>query len=143
MKSRRSCAREYWTIDAELEHSEQKFPGKLVEFQGAKVEQFSFTTAAQAHEVEVALNAAAHGELTVLSVERKQRKRNPAPPFTTSTLQQEARPQAGLQRAKDHACRAAAVRGRRHRRGPGRSHHLYAHRLAQFVARGESARFAM
>ncbi len=36
-------AREYWSIDAELSHSEQKFPGKLVEFQGAKVEQFSFT----------------------------------------------------------------------------------------------------
>ena len=29
-------AREYWTIDAELEHSEQKFPGKLVEFRGAE-----------------------------------------------------------------------------------------------------------
>src|SRR6202020_2215299 len=36
-------AREYWSIDAELLHSEQKFPGKLVEYQGAKVEQFSFT----------------------------------------------------------------------------------------------------
>src|SRR5215475_1031283 len=40
--------REYWTIDAELEHSEQKFPGKLVEFQGEKVEQFSFTDEARA-----------------------------------------------------------------------------------------------
>jgi DNA topoisomerase-1 len=83
-------AREYWTIDAELEHSEQKFPGKLVEYQGAKVEQFSFTTADQARDVERMLQAAAKGELTVLSVDRKQRKRNPAPPFTTSTLQQEA-----------------------------------------------------
>ena len=82
--------REYWTVDAELEHSEQKFPGKIVEFQGAKVEQFSFTNEAQAREVESFLNAAAKGTLTVLTVDKKQRKRNPAPPFTTSTLQQEA-----------------------------------------------------
>ncbi len=83
-------AREYWTIDAELEHSEQKFPGKLVEYQGAKVEQFSFTNEADARNVERTLLDAAKGELTVLTVDRKQRKRNPAPPFTTSTLQQEA-----------------------------------------------------
>ena len=82
--------REYWTVDAELEHSEQKFPGKIVEFQGAKVEQFSFTNEAQAREVERFLNEAAKGTLTVLTVDKKQRKRNPAPPFTTSTLQQEA-----------------------------------------------------
>jgi DNA topoisomerase-1 len=82
--------REYWTVDAELEHSEQKFPGKIVEFQGAKVEQFSFTNEAQALEVERFLNEAAKGTLTVLTVDKKQRKRNPAPPFTTSTLQQEA-----------------------------------------------------
>jgi DNA topoisomerase I len=83
-------AREYWTIDAELEHSEQKFPGKLVEFQGAKVEQFSFTDEAQARDAERTLQQAAKGTLTVQSVDRKQRKRNPAQPFTTSTLQQEA-----------------------------------------------------
>jgi DNA topoisomerase-1 len=83
-------AREYWTIDAELEHSEQKFPGKLVEYAGAKVEQFSFTTEAEARAVERTLKDAAKGTLTVLSVDRKQRRRNPAPPFTTSTLQQEA-----------------------------------------------------
>jgi DNA topoisomerase-1 len=83
-------AREYWTIDAELEHSAQRFPGKLIEYQGSKVEQFSFTTEAQAREVERTLQSAANGRLTVLTVDRKQRKRNPAPPFTTSTLQQEA-----------------------------------------------------
>ena len=52
-------AREYWTIDAELEHSEQKFPGKLIEFEGAKVEQFSFTNEKQARDVERALTTAA------------------------------------------------------------------------------------
>jgi DNA topoisomerase I len=93
-------AREYWTIDAELEHSQQKFPGKLVEFQGEKVEQFSFTTETRAHEVERALSEAAKGALTVLSVDKKQRKRNPAPPFTTSTLQQEAARKLGFSAQK-------------------------------------------
>ncbi|MDP9084967.1 MAG: DNA topoisomerase I [Pseudomonadota bacterium] len=93
-------AREYWTIDAELEFSAQKFPGKLIEFQGAKVEQFSFTTSARARDVERALQAAAKGELAVLTVDRKQRKRNPAPPFTTSTLQQEAARKLGFSAQK-------------------------------------------
>jgi DNA topoisomerase I len=93
-------AREYWSIDAELEHSEQKFPGKLVEFQGTKVEQFSFTNEARAREVERTLQEAAKGELTVLTVDRKQRKRNPAPPFTTSTLQQEAARKLGFSAQK-------------------------------------------
>jgi DNA topoisomerase-1 len=93
-------AREYWTIDAELEHSEQRFPGKLVEYGGAKVEQFSFTTEAQAREVARTLHAAAKGTLTVIGVDRKQRRRNPAPPFTTSTLQQEAARKLGFSAQK-------------------------------------------
>ncbi len=93
-------AREYWTIDAELEHADQKFPGKLVEYAGAKVEQFSFTSEAQALDVERTLRDAARGVLTVLGVERKQRRRNPAPPFTTSTLQQEAARKLGFSAQK-------------------------------------------
>jgi DNA topoisomerase-1 len=93
-------AREYWTIDAELEHSAQKFPGKLVEYAGTRVEQFSFTNSEAAHAVEKTLQAAAGGELTVLEVDRKQRRRNPAPPFTTSTLQQEAARKLGFSAQK-------------------------------------------
>jgi DNA topoisomerase-1 len=83
---------EYWTIDAEGEHSGQSFPLKLTEFAGQKVEQFSFTGEARAREVEAALRGAtgADAALKVLAIDRKQRRRNPAPPFTTSTLQQEA-----------------------------------------------------
>ena len=92
--------REYWTIDAELEHTEQKFPAKLVEYRGSKVEQFSFTTESAAHEAVRTLDEAARGELTVLSVDRKQRRRNPAPPFTTSTLQQEAARKLGFSAQK-------------------------------------------
>ena len=92
--------REYWSIDAELEHTEQKFPAKLVEYRGAKVEQFSFTTESAAHEAVRTLDSAARGELTVLGVDRKQRRRNPAPPFTTSTLQQEAARKLGFSAQK-------------------------------------------
>src|SRR6202020_3001355 len=46
------------------------------------------------------LQDAAKGRLTVLGVDRKQRKRNPAPPFTTSTLQQEAARKLGFSAQK-------------------------------------------
>jgi DNA topoisomerase-1 len=81
---------EYWTLEAEGEHTAQKFPLKLVEFNGQKVEQFSFTNEGSARNVEQTINEAAQGLLHVLSIDRKQRRRNPSPPFTTSTLQQEA-----------------------------------------------------
>jgi DNA topoisomerase-1 len=81
---------EYWTLEAEGEHSAQTFPLKLVEFAGQKVEQFSFTDEAGARNVEQSLKDAAQGFLHVLSIDKKQRRRNPSPPFTTSTLQQEA-----------------------------------------------------
>ncbi len=89
---------EYWTIDAEGEHSQQTFPLKLVEFAGRKVEQFSFVNESSARATEAALRSAcgAAGELKVLTIERKQRRRNPSPPFTTSTLQQEASRKLGF-----------------------------------------------
>lgn len=100
--------REYWTLDAFGQRQEQSFPLKLIEFGGRKVEQFSFSDASAAIEVEAALLAATGagqtkataegetprlvppGKLRVISIDRKQRNRHPAPPFTTSTLQQEA-----------------------------------------------------
>ncbi|MBS0387389.1 MAG: DNA topoisomerase I [Proteobacteria bacterium] len=96
---------EYWTIDAEGEHSGQTFPLKLVEYAGRKVEQFSFTNEASARATEAALRAAggavsatgsSSGTLKVLTIDRKQRRRNPSPPFTTSTLQQEASRKLGF-----------------------------------------------
>jgi DNA topoisomerase I len=83
-------AQEYWTLEAEGEHSTQNFPLKLIEFNGQKVEQFSFTNEGSARDVEQSLKDAAQGFLHVISIDKKQRKRNPSPPFTTSTLQQEA-----------------------------------------------------
>jgi len=95
-------AQEYWTLDGEGEHSKQTFPLKLIEYAGTKVEQFSFTNETIAREVERTLRAAAAstgngpGALKVLAIDRKQRRRNPAPPFTTSTLQQEAARKLGF-----------------------------------------------
>src|SRR5882762_993728 len=91
-------AQEYWTIDAEGEHGSQAFPLKLVEFAGRKVEQFSFTNAAGAHAAAADLRSAAGeaAQLKVLAIDRKQRRRNPSPPFTTSTLQQEASRKLGF-----------------------------------------------
>jgi DNA topoisomerase-1 len=88
--------REYWTIEAEAEKSAQPFAAKLTEFGGEKVEQFTITDGARAEQVRRALEAAASGTLTVASVEKKQRRRNPSPPFTTSTLQQEASRKLGF-----------------------------------------------
>ncbi|HKF97218.1 MAG TPA: DNA topoisomerase I [Steroidobacteraceae bacterium] len=95
-------AQEYWTIEGEGAHSGQAFPLKLLEYRGEKVEQFSFTNERAAREAESALRSAAGatgtaaGTLRVLAIDRKQRRRNPAPPFTTSTLQQEAARKLGF-----------------------------------------------
>src|SRR5580698_3515339 len=95
-------AQEYWTLDGEGEHSSQAFPLKLIEYAGTKVEQFSFTNETSAREVERTLRSAAGagadgaGSLKVVAIDRKQRRRNPAPPFTTSTLQQEAARKLGF-----------------------------------------------
>jgi DNA topoisomerase I len=93
-------AQEYWSIDVEGEQSEQKFPAKLTEYSGVKVEQFSFTNEATARAVEATLSTAAAGMLVVHAIDRKQRRRNPAPPFTTSTLQQEAARKLGFSAQK-------------------------------------------
>jgi len=95
-------AQEYWTIEGEGAHSDQAFPLKLLEYRGQKVEQFSFTSERAAREVEATLRTAAGavdgaaGTLAVLAIDRKQRRRSPAPPFTTSTLQQEAARKLGF-----------------------------------------------
>lgn len=88
--------REYWTIEAEAAKEGQGFSAKLSQYRGAKVEQFSFENEPTAREVEQRLTVAANGALRVIAVEKKQRRRNPAPPFTTSTLQQEASRKLGF-----------------------------------------------
>lgn len=87
----RFVEREYWTIESEMEAHEQTFLAKLTVLSGSKLDQFAIGDAARAAEVEAQLRRGApQGTYRVTGVERKQRKRHPAPPFTTSTLQQEA-----------------------------------------------------
>ena len=108
--------REFWTIEAGLENESVGFPARLVRFDGEKLEQFSITDEARAASVRERLvdlsatgaaPAAVHagedgvpvppvGALCVHRVEKKQRRRNPAAPFITSTLQQEAARKLGF-----------------------------------------------
>ena len=83
-------SQEYWTIESDLSIKEQAFFGKLTHYKDEKLQQFSITDEKTALEAESTLNDAARGKLLVSKVTKKERKRNPAPPFITSTLQQEA-----------------------------------------------------
>ncbi len=89
-------AREYWSIEADISKNDQPFVSRLVSYKGDKVEQFSFENETTAHEVEKTLIAAANGKLSVVGVTKRQRRRNPTAPFTTSTLQQEASRKLGF-----------------------------------------------
>ena len=89
-------AREYWTIEAECAHPTQTFTAKLVKLDGKKFEQFTITEGDTAESARKRIVAAANGALHVTDVASKERKRRPAPPFTTSTLQQEAARKLGF-----------------------------------------------
>ena len=89
-------AREYWSIEADVSKNEQPFTSRLVSYKGEKVEQFSFENEAAARAVEKTIVDAAGGEFNVLGVTKRQRRRNPTAPFTTSTLQQEASRKLGF-----------------------------------------------
>jgi len=89
-------AREYWTIEADVSKEEQPFVSRLVAYGGEKVEQFSFENEAAARGVEKTILDAADGKLTTVGVTKRQRRRNPAAPFTTSTLQQESSRKLGF-----------------------------------------------
>jgi len=89
-------AREYWTVEAQLKHKDGDFSARLTKLNGKKFEQFDLTNEADAQAARHALSEAANGKLTVSEVGSKERKRRPAPPFTTSTLQQEAARKLGF-----------------------------------------------
>ena len=89
-------AREYWTIEAECAHPSQAFTAKLAKLDGKKFEQFTVTDGDSAEAARKRIVAAANGVLQVTDVASKERKRRPAPPFTTSTLQQEAARKLGF-----------------------------------------------
>lgn len=89
-------AQEYWTIESDLEWQTQKFVAKLTTYQQKKLTQFSIANAEQATNIEKDLLKLAQGILEVVDINKKQRKRHPAPPFITSTLQQESARKLGF-----------------------------------------------
>jgi DNA topoisomerase I len=88
--------REYWSHTAEVSAQGKPFKAKLTHYEGNKLEQFSITDETRATQVKETLLDAADGKLVVAKLEKKQRKRNPAAPFITSTLQQEAARKLGF-----------------------------------------------
>jgi len=86
--------REYWTIEVEFRNSEAAtLTARLTHLKGKKLEKFDLGDKAAA---DAAVAALERGDYAVISVERKQQRRHPQPPFTTSTLQQEASRKLGF-----------------------------------------------
>jgi DNA topoisomerase-1 len=95
-------AQEYWQVLAKLEHDGTAFDARLVRFDGNKLDRLSIGEQGTALRAKAAVEGA---PFTVEEVETKPLKRNPAPPFTTSTLQQEAARKFGY--AASHTMRLA------------------------------------
>lgn len=93
-------SQEYWTVHAELMAEAHKLSARLIEYQDEKIEQFSLTNKVQTDAVCKKITDQAKGILTVSKVVKKERKRYPAPPFITSTLQQEAARKLGFSAQK-------------------------------------------
>ena len=86
--------REYWSIEAALSTlAGAPFAARLTHLDGRKLDQFDINNATLAEAARLQVAAA---KLAVTSVERKRVKRNPPPPFTTSTLQQDASRKLGM-----------------------------------------------
>ena len=88
--------KEYWSIEADAALKKADFDAKLTHLQGKKLSQFTINNETGSAEAVAILTKAADGKLLVTNVSKKQRKRNPAAPFTTSTLQQEASRKLGF-----------------------------------------------
>jgi len=89
---------EYWTIAAELQNpAGQPFSANLIEVQGKKLDKFDIPNEAAATALVTTLTPPPY---QVTRVAKSERKRTPAPPFTTSTLQQEASRKLGFSAKK-------------------------------------------
>lgn len=95
-------AQEYWSVKANMEHKGQKFDARLTQHLGKKLDKMDLKTEADAETARLAVET---GNFIVASVETKPVTRNPQPPFTTSTLQQEAARKLGF--SASHTMRVA------------------------------------
>ena len=95
-------AQEYWSVVADLEHDGTAFLGRLVRWKGDKIDRLTIGNQGDAMAAKAAVES---GHFTVQDVETKPLTRNPPPPFTTSTLQQEAARKLGF--SASHTMRLA------------------------------------
>ncbi|HKU64243.1 MAG TPA: type I DNA topoisomerase [Rhizomicrobium sp.] len=86
-------AQEYWSIDTDLAAKSGNFAARLIQLDGKKIEKLSLVNQAEADRAVAAIKAQ---NFSVASVEAAPVKRNPSPPFKTSTLQQEASRKLGF-----------------------------------------------
>jgi DNA topoisomerase-1 len=95
-------AQEYWSVEALMEADGQEFLARLIRFKGDKIDRLTIGDRGTAEAAKAAVEA---GRFTVQSVETRPLSRNPPPPFTTSTLQQEAARKLGF--SASHTMRIA------------------------------------
>jgi len=93
---------EYWQVSATFEADGQRFTARLAQLDGKKIERLTIGNRGDADAAKAVVEA---GRFTVASVETKPFSRNPPPPFTTSTLQQEAARKLGF--SASHTMRVA------------------------------------
>jgi DNA topoisomerase-1 len=93
---------EYWSVSAGFEADGLAFTGRLVRLDGKKIDRLTIGDKGDADAAKAVVEA---GRFTVASVETKPFGRNPPPPFTTSTVQQEAARKLGF--AASHTMRIA------------------------------------
>ncbi|MBA4209687.1 MAG: type I DNA topoisomerase [Parvibaculum sp.] len=87
-------AREYWTVETDMKTGAgDLFAARLVSLDGKKLGKFDIPDQKTADEIVARIKAS---RFSVVSVESKPARRNPNPPFTTSTLQQEASRKLGF-----------------------------------------------
>jgi DNA topoisomerase-1 len=95
-------AQEYWSVSATMEADGTEFLARLVRFKGEKIDRLTIGDEGIAMAAKAAVEA---GRFAVATVETKPLTRNPPPPFTTSTLQQEAARKLGF--SASHTMRIA------------------------------------
>jgi DNA topoisomerase-1 len=95
-------AQEYWSVSATMEADGTEFLARLVRFKGEKIDRLTIGDEGTAMAAKAAVEA---GRFAVATVETKPLTRNPPPPFTTSTLQQEAARKLGF--SASHTMRIA------------------------------------
>jgi len=95
-------AQEYWSVIAQMEHDGTPFQARLTMWEGKRLDRLSIGNEGDALRAKADVEG---GRFSVQSVETKPATRNPPPPFTTSTLQQEAARKLGF--SADHTMRIA------------------------------------